>query len=160
MRIAAALAFAAVMLSAAAARAEETELPQRYPPSSVRPKLVVGGLAVTGLAYGGALLTASLTADEPGSSELQIPIVGPWMSIGKIECPKSDPECGFTLYLRGILTAVDGLMQLGGLGIVGEGLFMKTEASPAAGEKEQGIWIRPAPVVTGTTTGIGVIGTF
>jgi hypothetical protein len=160
MRLAAALTFVAVMLSAAAARAEETELPKRYPPSSVRPKLIVGGLAVTGLAYGGALLTASLTADEPGSSELQIPIVGPWMSIAKIECPKDDPDCGFTLYLRGILTAVDGLMQLGGLGIVGEGLFMKTEASPAADQKPQGIWIRPAPVVTATTTGIGVIGTF
>ena len=133
----------------------------RYPPSSVRPKLVAGGLVVTGLAYGGALLTASLTSDLPGSSELQIPIAGPWMSLGKIACPTDDPDCGFTLYLRGALTVIDGLMQLGGLGIAGEGLFMKTQpASATTTEKSQALWIRPAPIVTSTTTGFGVVGTF
>ena len=39
--------------------------------------------------------------------------------------------CGFALYFRGILTVLDGLVQLGGLGIVGEGIFMTTESSAA-----------------------------
>jgi hypothetical protein len=160
MKLAVFVAFGAVMLSSAAAFADETATPSRYPPSTVRPKLIGGGLVVTGIAYGAAALTASLTSDLPGSSELQIPIAGPWMSLGKIACPTSDPDCGFTLYLRGALTVIDGLMQLGGLGIAGEGIFMKTEAVAPTEEKTAARWIRPVPIVTGTTTGFGIIGTF
>jgi len=82
------------------------------------------------------------------------------MSLGKMACPTSEPDCGFTLYLRGVLTVIDGLMQLGGLGIAGEGLFMKTEPSAPAASPQQGLRIRPAPIVTGTTTGLGLVGTF
>jgi hypothetical protein len=160
MKLVALLALGAGVLTSTAAFAEETGAPMRYPPASVRPKLIAGGLVVTGLAYGGALLTASLTSDLPGSSELQIPIAGPWISLGKIACPADDPDCGFSLYLRGVLTAIDGLMQLGGLGIAGEGVFMKAEATPPADEKKQAFRILPTPIVTGTTTGFGVVGTF
>lgn len=132
----------------------------RYPPSSVRPKLLAGGLVVTGIGYGAAAITASLASDLPGASEMQIPIAGPWMSLGKMACPADEPDCGASLYIRGVLTVIDGLMQLGGLGIAAEGLFMKTEASAPADEKKQAIWIRPAPIVTSTTTGFGVVGTF
>lgn len=151
---------AAIALSPIRAFADDEAKPMRYPPSSVRPKLIAGGLLVTGLAYGGAALTASLSSDWPGSSDLLIPIAGPWMSLGKSACPADDPECGVTLYIRGFLLALDGLMQIGGVGIAGEGLFMKTEASAPAAAAPQAWRIRPVPIVTATTTGFGVVGTF
>jgi hypothetical protein len=162
---------AAALVAATSARAQEapekasavedeSAPPKRYPPSSVRPRLIVGGLAVTGLGYGAALLTASLVPELPGIDAMAIPVAGPWISLVKSECPADDKDCGFTLYLRGFLTIANGLMQLGGLGIAGEGLFMTTEASPKAETKPQAFVITPAPIITGTMTGIGVVGTF
>jgi hypothetical protein len=139
---------------------QEGDARKRYPPSSVRPRLIVGGLAVTGLGYGAALLTASLAPELPGIDAMKIPVAGPWISLVQMECPADDPDCGFTLYLRGFLTIADGLMQLGGLGIVGEGIFMTTEASAPESRKQPAFVIRPAPIITGTVTGIGVVGRF
>lgn len=155
---------ATILTSTASARAEETtevDEPKRYPPSSVRPKLIIGGLALTGLAYGAAVLSASTWPEVPGSSELKIPIVGPWMALAKNDCAPDDPDCGFTLYLRAILTVADGLIQLGGLGIAAEGVFMTTEAAPAPERKASArVTVRAVPLVSGSTTGIGVVGTF
>ena len=160
MRTHVALAFAAVIsLAAASAGAQEAEPVKRYPPSSVRPKLVAGGLAVTGLAYGAGFLAATSWPEVPGSEQLKIPVVGPWLALAKNDCAPDDPDCGFILYFRGFLTIVDGLMQLGGLGIAGEGLFMTTEASP----RRQGpptLSIRPVPMVAASSAGVGVVGTF
>jgi hypothetical protein len=163
-RIALLAVAAAVLTSTASVRAEETaetDAIKRYPPSSVRPKLIAGGLTLTGLAWGAAFLSASTWPEVPGSDELKIPVVGPWMALAKNGCAPDDPDCGFTLYLRAILTIADGLVQLGGLGIAGEGIFMTTEAAPAP-ERKTGakVTIRPVPLVSGSTTGFGVVGTF
>jgi hypothetical protein len=125
----------------------------------VRVKLIAGGVAVTGLAYGAAFLAASAWPEVPGSSELKIPIVGPWIALAKNECSPDVRDCGFEVYLRGILTVVDGLAQLGGLGIAGEGIFMTTE-SRAAQPPRPALTVRPAPVITATGAGFGVVGTF
>lgn len=151
---------AAVSLTAASAAAQEAEQATRYPPSSVRPKLIIGGLAVTGLAYGAGFLAASSWPEVPGSSELKIPVVGPWIALAKNDCASDDPDCGFILYMRGFLTIVDGLIQLGGLGIAGEGVFMTTESSRAQPVKPAAITVRPAPIVAGSGAGFGVVGTF
>lgn len=158
-------AASAVLLLPSLAWAEddgEMALPERLPPASVRPKLVIGGLAITGIGYGAAVLSASLASDLPGMSYMRIPVVGPWMSLAKTACPADQPDCGFDLYLRGILTVVDGLMQLSGLGIAGEGLFLRTAPSAPSGTaaKVPLFTIRPAPIVTGTVTGFGVVGRF
>src|SRR4051812_20939601 len=58
----------------------------RYPPSSVRPKLVIGGLAISGLAYGAAIGTASNWPEVPGAAGLKIPFVGPWLALGQSGC--------------------------------------------------------------------------
>lgn len=160
LAIGAAVLFAPAPLHAQEAEGEGEGPPKRYPPSSVRPKLIIGGLAVTGLGYGAAFLSASLAPELPGIDAMKIPVAGPWISLAKTECPADDPDCGFVLYLRGFLTIANGLMQLGGLGIAGEGIFMTTEASAPAAPKPQAIVIRPAPIVTGTVTGIGLVGTF
>src|SRR5262245_60548301 len=69
--------------------------PMRYPPSSVRFKLIGGGVALSGLAYGAAYLCASTWPDAPGADQLKIPIIGPWMALGKSGCAADDPDCGF-----------------------------------------------------------------
>ena len=131
---------------------------QRYPPTSVRWKLVVGGAAVTGVAYGLSYYSATTWSDVPGSDALKIPVVGPWIALAQNDCAADDPGCGFTLYFRGFLTIVDGLVQAGGVGLAGEGLFMTTEAVSVS--PVEGVTVRPVPVVTANTTGIGVIGSF
>jgi hypothetical protein len=159
--------FAAALTAASPARAQEPAKPdeadalgpRRYPPTSVRPRIIVAGLAVTGLAYGGALLGHALAPSLPGMDDLQIPIAGPWISLAQMDCPADEEDCSAELVLRGILTIADGLMQIGGLAIVGEGIFMTTEAAPAA-PKPEAFTIRAAPIVTGSMTGIGITGTF
>jgi hypothetical protein len=169
-RIFAALIAGALVSAAVPARAQEAAppdepevvLPKRYPPTSVRWKLVGGGVALTGLAYGGAFLCASNWPEAPGSDALKVPVVGPWIALGQSGCAEDDPDCGFTAYFRGFLTIVDGILQAGGLGIAGEGLFMTTEAeqraAPTTARSE--VVVRPMPIVTPHTTGLGVVGTF
>jgi len=135
----------------------------RYPPSSVRLKLVGGGLALSGLAYGAAYLCASTWPEAPGADQLKIPVIGPWMALGKSGCAADDPDCGFAMYFRAILTVLDGVIQAGGLGIAGEGVFMTTEANARPKKKtteSSRIVVRPVPVVTSRTTGLGVVGVF
>lgn len=179
------------LAAASPARAEEPAAPSdpaaeakpelRYPPSSVRPKLVIGGIAITGLAYAGALITAASwperdtisgdTMEPVGRSDgLKIPIVGPWIALGKIGCvtpnPNNPSDCGPEPIVRGILYALDGVIQLGGLGLIAEGILMKTEANPAPKKKSLafalpgGVTVHPLPVATPSFTGIGFVGSF
>ncbi|WP_437777497.1 hypothetical protein [Sorangium sp. So ce1097] len=151
---------AALALTAPSAGAEEQASAPRYPPSSVRAKLIVGGVAVTALAYGAGFAAASAWPEVPGSSELKIPIAGPWMALAKNGCAADDPDCGAKLYVRGALTVVGGLAQLAGLALVGEGIFMTTEARPAQAPSTSALTVRAAPVITATGMGLGVVGTF
>ncbi len=161
------LAFAAITVAALAiapdARAEDPA-PVRYPPSSVRPKLIVGGIAVAGIAYGAAFLGAEAALTWPGSEELKAPVVGPWIALAKNGCPPEDPGCDAFVYLRGSLLIIDGLLQAAGLAIVIEAIAMKTEAAPAApaapAKPVASFTFQPAPFVTPTSAGFGLVGTF
>lgn len=157
-----------------AAHAEEpADEVRRYPPSSVRSKLVIGGLTLTGLAYGAAALSGTQWDDVPGADALKVPVVGPWIALGQSGCAPDDPDCGFILYFRGFLYVLDGFIQAGGLGIAGEGLFMTTEADAvdatdtaaaedAEADRTLGVFddIAVMPVVTPNATGFGVVATF
>ncbi len=164
MKIASILVTLALVLGAAPCFAQETEEAPtpRYPPSSVRPKLIGGGLAITAIAYGVGIVAATSWPDAPGAEALKIPVVGPWMAIAQNKC--GDPtvtDCSGSIWLRGILTAVGGIAQLGGLGIVAEGIFMKTEATaPKPAEAEQSAFIMPYPIVSPHGAGLGIVGTF
>jgi hypothetical protein len=156
----AALAAAAVVAGLAGdARAEEPEVP-RYPPSSVRPKLIVGGLAIAGVGYGAAFLGAEATPTWPGTDELKIPVIGPWWALAKNGCPADDPGCDAFVFLRAGLLVLDGLIQAAGLAIVAEAIVMKTEAAPAAPKPAAAFTWKPAPFVTPTAAGVGFVGTF
>jgi len=156
---------AAALLAPFAAHAEEST--PRYPPSSVRLKLVAGGLVVAGGAYGAALLSSTVWPEVPGSDVLKIPVAGPWLALGKSGCATDEPDCGTgTLVVRGILLVLDGVAQIGGLGLVGEGIFMKTESGapakqrPALGFRQGELTIQPTPIVSARFTGLGFVGTF
>jgi len=150
--------------AAAAAEAEtEAETPApRYPPSSVRPKLIGGGLAITAIAYGVGVVAATSWPDAPGAESLKIPIVGPWMAIAQNKC--GDPtvtDCSGSIWLRGLLTGLGGIAQLGGLALVAEAIIMKTEATaPKPAESEQSAFIMPVPIVAPNMTGLGLVGRF
>jgi hypothetical protein len=156
-RLATTLVSAAVLAVASfattSAHAEETV--KRYPPSSVRVKLVAGGLALTAVGWGAAFLTASQWPDVPGASSQKIPVIGPWIALGHSGCAPDKPDCGAQVGFRGVLLIVDALMQAGGLAIAGEGLFMTTEA-----DAPKKAWVRPTPYFTPGGSGVGVVGQF
>lgn len=156
--VAVSMAFA----TTAIARAEEPssdDVVHRYPPSSVRWQLVGGGVAFTGLLWGASYLSANQWPDAPGVGGLKVPVVGPWVALANNGCPVSDPSCGAILYLRAILEIVDGLAQAGGLAVATEGLFMTTEAVRPR-RRAATARVRAVPIVTGSTTGAGLVGTF
>lgn len=160
----AAVALAAAALALAPTARAEEPAPVRYPPSSVRPKLIVGGIAITGIAYGAAFLGAEAAPTWPGSAELKAPIVGPWITLAKNGCPPENQGCDAFVYLRAGLLVIDGLLQAAGLAIVAEAIVMKTEAAPAApaapAKSLASFTFQPAPFVTPTSAGFGLVGTF
>lgn len=139
----------------------------RYPPSSVRVPIIVSGLLITGAAWGVAFGCGMGWPEVPGSKELRIPIVGPWLALGKSGCAPDDPDCGAKVYVRGVLYVIDAITQLAGLGLVAQGIFMKTEAkaksagrAPFLGMKKGDFSIAPVPGAGPSSTGLSVVGTF
>lgn len=139
--------------AARGAVAAEPEL-MRYPPTSVRPGLVAGGLGIIGVAYGIGALSASSWPEVPGSDWLYVPVIGPWAAFATGGCAPDDPDCGAILVMRGMLYSVSGLVQLGGLGLIGEGALMTTESS----QSPVGVTVLPA--AGPHTAGLSVLGVF
>jgi hypothetical protein len=144
------------------------------PPPGARTTHIVAGAATTVVSYGFALGASYLFApqDLNGAKDLRIPIAGPWMALGRTGCPTSEPDCGTAgLVVGAILMIFDGVAQAGGLGIIGEGLFLKTSSTrPAAPKAQSGqtpgreaaaATVRAVPFNFGKDgVGLGVIGTF
>ncbi|MFO0549238.1 MAG: hypothetical protein U0271_12675 [Polyangiaceae bacterium] len=140
---------------------EQVEVVQRYPKSSARWKVIVAGAAVTVVAYGGAALTGGLWNDYPGADMLYIPVAGPWIALGQSGCAPDEEtspgagDCEAIMGARAAIYIVDGLLQLGGLALVAEGIFMTTESDqpPAA-------TVVPVPFVSEHTAGLSLFGRF
>jgi hypothetical protein len=135
------------------------------PPPGARTTHIVAGLATTVVSYGFALGASFLVepADFNGAKDLRIPLAGPWMALGRTGCPASEPpDCNkVPLVLGAILTIFDGVAQAGGLGIVGEGLFLNTSNARAARQKAEGPVVHALPFNFGKDgVGLGVVGTF
>ncbi len=156
----------ALTLGVGAAHAEPAadELELRHPPSSSRWKIIVAGVATTLVAYGGAAAMGGAFSDVPGRDMLFIPVAGPWIALGEGGCApdeettKGQGDCEGWLAVRGILYVIDGLVQLGGLGITAEGIFMTTEADGPAEPKKA--LVMPAPIVSERSIGFGLVGAF
>lgn len=159
---------AAALASPSLARADEPAVVERFPPTSVRYKLIAGGAALTIVAWGAEFLLANQFSDVPGASAQKVPVVGPWIALGQGGCTPPVPDangvlppqedCSGILALRSIGHVIDGLVQLGGLGLITEGLVMTTEAE--RGPRRPAFTVRPQPIVSARMSGIGLVGTF
>jgi hypothetical protein len=139
----------------------------RYPPPLARLGPLGFGLAISGGAWGAAFACAYNWPLVPGSAQLKIPVVGPWIALGKSGCASDDPLCSAgTIGVRGALYAIDGIAQVAGLALIVEGIVMKTEA-PADAKKDailgvrwKGLEVSALPVVSPSLTGLGLTGSF
>jgi hypothetical protein len=139
----------------------------QHPPPLVRLKLIGLGLLVSGGAWGASFGSGQYWNTVPGAGQLKIPVVGPWIALGKSGCASDDPGCsGGKIGVRGAIYVLDGITQLAGLGLIVEAIVMKTES--AAPEKKaaflglrfRGLEVTPVPVTSPTFTGLGLVGTF
>lgn len=128
-----ALAFSSPAL--AEASLDEREAPAGeavYPPPSTRYNLIGAGILTTGAWYGAAAGMSYAFPDAPGARDLRTPVVGPWLAIANNGCPPNEPDCSRAwVVARTILTAIDGIGQAAGLGLILEGVFLPTQ-EPAA----------------------------
>lgn len=140
--------------------APKPAVPEALPPADVRWRVLLGGLGVFGVSYGGMALMGGLWDGLPGADYLFIPVAGPWIALGESGCApgeetvEGDGDCDAMMGLRGVIYVVDGLLQLGGLGLIGQSIFMET-ADPA-----NTATILPVPFTERDALGLGVIGTF
>jgi len=132
------------------------------PPPGARVTHLVAGGAVTLTSYGLAVGYSYLLPDTRGAKDLRIPIAGPWMALAQTGCPNSEPDCSAVpLVFGAIFQVVSGVTQVGGLAIIGEGLFLNTSSSRSAPRKATGLSVRAVPVDFGPgSAGLGLVGTF
>lgn len=138
-----------------------------YPPPLVRLKLIAFGLLITGGAWGASFGTATNWPTVPGSAQLKIPIVGPWIALGKSGCAPEDPGCSAgTVGVRGALYVLDGIAQIAGLALITEAIVMKTESPSKAKSSAwpalrlRGVEVSAVPVTSPLMKGLGLVGTF
>jgi len=139
--------------------------PADLPPPGARVTHIVAGLATTAVAYGVGLGTSYLWDEQDwrGSKNLRIPVVGPWMALGQTGCAENHPGCHnkFSIVVGALFVVLDGVVQAGGLGIAGEGLFLKTSGNKPAPQKAQATTLRAVPFnFEKNGVGLGVVGTF
>lgn len=139
------------------------------PSPGARGRLALAGGIVTGVWYGGALGASLLFPDAPGAEDLRIPVAGPFLALADTGCADSEPNCDTVLVVvRAILTTLDGIGQVGGVGMVIESLFLPTAESstrgapsPSSNSAALETEIRPVPIVAGKDgVGLGVVGRF
>ncbi|HET7538335.1 MAG TPA: hypothetical protein VFK05_00640 [Polyangiaceae bacterium] len=144
--------------------ASPSATPDEYPPPSARRNLLLVGFGSSLAWYGGALIASYSVEDQRMAKDLRIPIAGPWMALSHTGC-NGGPECNTLLVVLGaILTSLDGVGQIAGLGLAGEGLFMPTQEPRrrAAARKtlhKDFAW-RPTFDAGKNTVGVGVLGVF
>ena len=129
------------------------------PPPDARWRALVGGLGMFAVSYGSMALMGALWTDLPGADYLFIPVAGPWIGLGESGCAPGEEttagegDCGGMMGLRGTIYVVDALLQLGGLGLIAESIFLQTDNKASAS-------ISPVPFVVRDAVGLGVAGTF
>src|SRR3712207_4722024 len=124
-RLASLVALGLMLASTPCFAQEDAPEPPRYPPSSVRPKIIIGGLGLFGLTYGAGLLVSTLDPNQPGIAQFRYPVVGPWMAIPENKCVEfGSTDCTPELVARGVIYGIAGLAQIGGLALVTQALVM------------------------------------
>jgi hypothetical protein len=165
------VAAAAALALPARARADEPVRPPQshpddFPEANTRGRIAAAGLAITAGFYGAAVGASYMWPNSPGAEELRVPVAGPWMALAQTGCPDQDPNCQtFIVVIRAVLTTLDGIAQVGGLGVAVESVFMPTrnrratETQAFRPTKERRV--RAVPFATGRdAVGVGIVGRF
>ena len=140
--------------------------PTLLPPAGAPTRLVLTGAAISVGWYAAGTGMSFLFPDAPGAKDLRIPVAGPWMALADTGCADNDPGCsGFTVAIRAILTVMDGVGQIGGLLLVGEGLFLPSSGAAAPRPRKKAAvfrptQVRPTPMVGRHSVGLGLSGRF
>jgi hypothetical protein len=156
------------VLHPALSKAEEPLLPpQEAAKSADEPATpepgTSGRLAITGGAllvgwYGLGLGASFAFKDEPWAKPLRVPVAGPFMALKDVGCEKDDPDCTTPLVVvRAALMVIDGVGQVGGLGVLLESLLVPSAAPPPPPKRAS---FRASPIVAGDTLGLAVSGEF
>jgi hypothetical protein len=170
--LAPALGFAVALstvLSPAVAWAEEPVLAaEEAPRPAERPATpepgTSGRLALTGGAllvgwYGLGVGASFAFKDEPWAKSMRIPVAGPFIALKDMGCQKDDPDCTTPIVVvRSVLAVIDGVGQVGGLGVLLESLLVPSGSPPPPPPKRASV--RAAPIVSGSTLGLAVSGEF
>jgi hypothetical protein len=166
--VGAALALGATLLPRSA-RAEEPLAPiAEVPPPADEPSVPEPGtsarLAVTGGAllvgwYGLGVGASFAFKDEPWAKSLRIPVAGPFIALKDVRCQEGDTDCTTPLVvIRSALAVIDGVGQVGGLGVLLESLLVSSGSAPPPPPRRASV--RATPIVDARTLGLVVSGEF
>lgn len=108
--------------------------PEEYPAPEARVRTILLGVGLAAVGYGVAVGTSYLWDGAPGMQSLRTPVIGPVMAIGESKCGADEgPSCStVTVVLRAILAGISGIAQIGGIGVLTEGVVMTTKEAPPA----------------------------
>jgi hypothetical protein len=137
------------------APAREPELPEPGTPGTLA---LTGGI-ITGAWYAAALGASLALPDEPWSKDARIPVVGPFLALGDMGRSDGEDTSTVLVVVRIVLAAMDGVGQVGGVGVMLESLLIP---NVSAGSRDQGrATVRAAPLVGARgLLGVGVSGEF
>jgi hypothetical protein len=130
------------------------------PSPATRYNLALTGAGIAVGWYGAAVAASFMWPNGAWVSDVRIPIAGPWMALRHFKCGPGELNCGTGLVIaRGILAGMDGIGQVGGLAVALESLFLPVRASNQARRMHTPhAWVRPVPILSGDTIGLGVVG--
>lgn len=165
-------ALLATTLSPDHARADEPEPvavyhPDRVPPPSAKLALGLTGGGLFGLAYGAALASSFAWEGDAGASDLRIPLVGPWMKVGRTElCEEEVDGCSNALQVFGAVGAgFGGVFQAAALVLVIDAILLPS--APTVAQSGGSGFVRVVPILGtaatssgGSTYGVSVFGAF
>ena len=140
---------------------KEPALEPEYPSPAAPVNLAITGAVITAAWYGAALGSSYLIGDQPYADELRIPVAGPFLAFPQmVECKPEETNCTtLIVVVRSVLTMLDGIGQVGGVGVLLESLFVPTATERSRPKKRASF--RAAPVVGGSgVVGVSVAGEF
>lgn len=136
--------------------------PPEYPPSAARGRLALAGGALFAGWYAAALAQAYGWKDAPARDRLFIPVAGPWMTMAHAGCSSAERDCTTAFAAtRAVIAGITAIGQIGGLVVLAEAAFMRTEPPQPKLAERAGLRIRSVSVLTThDALGLGVSGAF
>lgn len=130
----------ATLFAGSPASASEPEASRRYeddrlPPAGTQLNVGLAGAAIAVGFYLPVLGASYIWDDAPGASDQRIPVVGPWIAIGRTQLCSDKPfddDCNdFVIVAGAVLLGLDALGQTGGVAMMLQSIFLNTAPNTA-----------------------------